>query len=85
MTVLLPLSGYKSICHSVSCPSSSELKSILPPIIFTPVVGRNILYYSTVRDSVINRCDRRIPLLSDSTDISFGQFNLFTYLDVPFG
>ena len=34
--------------------------------------------YSTVRDlSVINHCDRRITLLSD-TSISFGLFNLFT-------
>jgi hypothetical protein len=31
--------------------------------------------YSTVH-SVINLCDRRITLLSD-TDISFGLFNLF--------
>jgi len=30
------------------------------------------------RHSVINHCDRRITLLSD-TDISFALFNLFTY------
>jgi hypothetical protein len=34
--------------------------------------------------SMINHCDRRISLLSD-TDISFGLFNLFTYFDIPFG
>jgi hypothetical protein len=39
--------------------------------------------YSTVRCSVINHCDRRINLLSD-TDISFGLFNLFTHFDMPF-
>ena len=32
---------------------------------------------------MINHCDRRITLLSD-TDIFFGLFNLFTYLDMPF-
>ena len=31
--------------------------------------------------SVINHCDRRITLLSD-TDISFGLFNLFTFFDL---
>jgi len=41
------------------------------------------LVYSTVRDiilSVIDHCDKRITLLSD-TDISSGLFNLFTYFD----
>ena len=37
-----------------------------------------------VRDIVINHCDRRITLPSH-TDISFGLFNLFTYIDIPFG
>ena len=36
------------------------------------------------RHSMINHCDRRITLLSD-TDISFGLFNLFTYFLVHFG
>ena len=36
------------------------------------------------RHSVINHCDRRITLLSDP-DIFFGLFNLFTYIDMPFG
>jgi hypothetical protein len=38
------------------------------------------------RHNVINHCDRRITLLSD-TDISFGLFNLivFTYFDMSFG
>jgi hypothetical protein len=36
------------------------------------------------RHNMINHCDRRITLLSD-TDISFGLFNLFTYFDIPFG
>jgi hypothetical protein len=35
-------------------------------------------------NSMINHCDRRITLLSD-TDISFGLFNLFNYFDMPFG
>jgi hypothetical protein len=39
-----------------------------------------------VRDIVINHCDRHITLLSDThTDISFGLFNLFTYIEKPFG
>jgi hypothetical protein len=33
---------------------------------------------------MINHCDRRITLLSD-TEISFGLFYLFTYFDMPFG
>ena len=36
------------------------------------------------RHSVINHCDRRITLLSD-TDVSFYLFNLFTYFDMSFG
>ena len=36
------------------------------------------------RHSMINHCDRRITLLSD-TDISFGLYNLFTYFLVHFG
>jgi len=36
------------------------------------------------RHTVTIHCDRHITLLSD-TDISFDQFNLFTYLDMPFG
>ena len=36
------------------------------------------------RHSMINHCDRRITLLSD-TDVSFGLFNLFTYFFVHFG
>jgi len=34
--------------------------------------------------TMINHCDRRITLLSD-TDISLGLFNLFTYFLVHFG
>ena len=45
--------------------------------------GEVLIQYSQ-RPSVINHCDRRITLLSD-TDISFGLFNLFTYSDMPFG
>ena len=41
------------------------------------------LQYSQ-KHSVINHCDRRITLLSD-TDISFGLFNLFMYFLVHFG
>jgi hypothetical protein len=40
--------------------------------------------YSSQRHSVINHCDGRITLLSD-TDISFDLFNLFTYFDMSFG
>ena len=36
------------------------------------------------RHSVINHCDKRITLLSD-TDISFGLLNLFTYFDMRLG
>ena len=43
-----------------------------------------VVIYSTVRDSVLNHCDRRITLLSD-IDVCFGLFNLFTYFDMPFG
>ena len=43
---------------------------------------RKLIQYSQ-RHSVIIHCDRRITLLSD-TDISFGQFNLFTYFHIPF-
>ena len=41
------------------------------------------LQYSQ-RHSVINHCGRYITLHSD-TDIFFDLFNLFTYLDMPFG
>jgi hypothetical protein len=41
------------------------------------------LQYSQ-RHSVINHCDRRITLLSD-TNIPCGLFNLFTYFDMRFG
>ena len=34
---------------------------------------------------MINHCDRHITLYTIDTDLSFGQFNLFTYLDMPLG
>jgi hypothetical protein len=39
--------------------------------------------YSTVRDSVINHCDRHITLLSD-LDISFVLFSCAVGLDLQF-
>ena len=39
---------------------------------------------ATSQSTMINQCDRDITLLSD-TDVFFGLFNLFTYLDMPFG
>jgi hypothetical protein len=50
-------------------------------ILFQHLATTSDLQYS--RHSVINHCDRLITLLSGA-DISFGQFDLFTYLDVPF-
>ena len=50
---------------------------------FLSIYSFNSIQYSQ-RHSVINYCDRRITLLSD-TDISFGLFSLFTYFDMPFG
>ena len=41
-----------------------------------------IIGYSSERHGVIDHCDRRITLLSD-TDISFGLFNPFSYFDMP--
>jgi hypothetical protein len=37
--------------------------------------------------SMINHCDRHITLLSDTDiqNVSFRLFNLFTYVDLPFG
>jgi hypothetical protein len=50
--------------------------------IASPLKSLNIQY--SLRHSVINHCDRRITLLSD-TNISFCLFNLFTYFDMLFG
>ena len=44
----------------------------------------DIILHMVQRHSMINHCDKRITLLSD-TDISFGLFNLFTYFLVQFG
>jgi hypothetical protein len=43
-----------------------------------------ILIQYSQRRSMVNHCDGRITLLSD-TDISVGVCNLFTYFDMPFG
>jgi len=42
-----------------------------------------ILIQYSQRHSIINHCDRCITLLSD-TDISFGLFDIFIYLDYAF-
>ena len=39
--------------------------------------------YSRKR-GVMGHCDGCVTLLGD-TDVSFGLFNIFTYLDMPFG
>ena len=63
---------------------SSRVKILTPTCNMTIVtnvklvqISYTLLQYSQ-RHSVINHCDRRITLLSN-TDISFGLFNLFTY------
>jgi hypothetical protein len=61
---------------------SSRVKILTPNMtIVTNVklvqISYALLQYSQ-RHSLINHCDRRITLLSN-TDISFGLFNLFTY------
>ena len=48
-----------------------------------PIKLIGMIQYSQKR-SVINLCDEHITLLSE-TDISFGLFKLFTYVDMPFG
>ena len=62
------------------------MKNRLPThyIYFCIQINSTTYTYSTVRDRMINHCDRCITLLSD-IDISFGLFNLFTYLDMLFG
>ena len=36
------------------------------------------------RRAMVGRCGGRATLPGD-TDVSFGLFNIFTYLDMPFG
>jgi hypothetical protein len=52
-------------------------------LVFLYLISLRHIQYSQGH-TMINHCDRRITLLSD-TDIFFGLFNLFTYFDMPFG